>query len=99
MSAIQALTTRREIGTVNSKTFYLKFDGAYSGMLCTALKVSWRDHITNENLYGHLLKVSSKIRKRRMRVAGHCVRHKDEEASKLVLWQPQHRQTERELKT
>ena len=30
-----------------------------------------------------------------MRVAGHCVRHKEEEASKLVLWQPQHGQTKR----
>ena len=64
-------------------------------MLRTALNVSWRDHLTNKDLYGHLPKVSSKIRERRMRVAGHCVRHKEEEASKLVLWQPQHGQTKR----
>ena len=25
---------------------------------------------------------------RRLRLAGHCVRHTEEEASKLVLWQP-----------
>ena len=48
-------------------------------MLPTVLNVSWRDHITGEDLCGHLLKVSSKIRERRMRVAGHCVRHKEEE--------------------
>ena len=48
-------------------------------MLHTALNVSWRDHIANEDLYGHLPKVSSKIRERRMMVAGHCVRHKEEE--------------------
>ena len=29
------------------------------------------------------------------RVAGHCVGHKEEEASHLVLWQPQHRHTKR----
>ena len=30
-----------------------------------------------------------------MRVTGHCVRHKEEEASQLVLWQPQHGKTKR----
>ena len=25
-----------------------------------------------------------------MRLAGHCLRHSEEEASKLVLWDPQH---------
>ena len=30
-----------------------------------------------------------------MRVAGHCVRHKEEEASKLVLRQPQRGRTKR----
>ena len=53
-----------------------------------------RDQITNEDPYSHLPKVSRKIRERRMRVAGHCDRHKEEEASRLVLlWQKQHRQT------
>ena len=59
--------------------FYLKVDGAYTRMLRTVLSVSWRDHITDEDLYGHVLKVSNKIREGRMRVAGHCVRHKEEE--------------------
>ena len=61
-------------------------------MLHTPLNISCRDHITNEDLYDHLPKVSDKIRERRMRVAGHCIRHKKEEALKLVLWQPQHGQ-------
>ena len=64
-------------------------------MLRTALNVSWRDHVTNEDLYGHLPKVSSKIRERPMRAAGHCVRHKEKEASKVMLWQLQHGQTKR----
>ena len=59
--------------------FYLKVDGAYTRMLRTVLSVSWRDHIADEDLYGHVLKVSNKIREGRMRVAGHCVRHKEEE--------------------
>ena len=64
---------------MNSRTFYLNVDGAYTRMLSTILNVSWMYHITDEDLYSHLPKVSSKIRKRRMRVAGHCVKHKEEE--------------------
>ena len=64
-------------------------------MLRIALNVSWRDHVTNEDLYGHLPKVSSKISERPMRAAGHCVRHKEKEASKVMLWQLQHGQTKR----
>ena len=44
---------------------------------------SWRDHVTNEDLYGHLPKVSSKIRERPMRAAGHCLRHKEKEHRRL----------------
>ena len=57
-------------------------------LLRSALNISWRDHVSNNILYGALPKLSSKIRERRMRLAGHCVRHKEEEASKLVLWNP-----------
>ena len=53
-----------------------------------ALNVSWKSHTTNEQLYGDLPKVSAKVRQRRMRLAGHCVRHPEEMASRLVLWQP-----------
>ena len=53
------------------------------------------DHIASEDPYGDFPKVCSKIRERRMRVAGHCVRQKEEEALRLVLWQPQHGQTKR----
>ena len=77
----------RETWTLTKST-EKQIDGAYARMLRTALNVSWRDHITNKDLYGHVPKVSSKIRERRMRVAWHCVTHKEEEASKLVLWQP-----------
>ena len=76
---------------MNSRTFYLIVDGAYTRMLSTVLNVSRTDHITDEDLYGHLLKVSSKIRERRMRVAGHCVRHKEQEqgcALTKIEWSP-----------
>jgi len=33
-------------------------------------------------------KISTKIRTRRLKLAGHCVRHPEEVASNLVLWVP-----------
>ena len=63
-------------------------DGSYTRMLRTALNIRWQDHITNEEVYGCLPKVSWKIAERRCRLAGHCVRHPEEEASKTVLWIP-----------
>ena len=63
-------------------------DGVYTRMLRVALNVSWKDHITNVNLYGKLPRLSDKIRQRRMRLAGHCVRHLELSACELILWEP-----------
>ena len=85
----------------NSETWTLtkklekQLDGCYTRMLRMALNISWRRHPTNRELYGNLPPLSLKIRKRRLRLAGHCVRHDDEVASDLVLWQPTDGQTRR----
>ena len=71
-----------------TKALQKKIDGCYTRMLRMALNVSWQSHTSNAMLYGNLPKVSSKIRKRRMQLAGHLIRHEEEIANKLVLWQP-----------
>ena len=71
-----------------TKTLSNRLDGCYTRLLRKALNVPWRQHQTNEQLYGQLPKISTKIRQRRMRIAGHCVRHPEEMAHKLVLWEP-----------
>ena len=54
-----------------------------------AMNVSWKQHVTNEELlYGNLPKVTTKIAIHMLRLAGYCVRHPVEIASQLVLWQP-----------
>ena len=68
-------------------------DGVYTRMLRAALNVSWKDHVTNIDLYGYLPRLSDTIRKRRMRLAGHCVRHSELTASELILWKEDHRKT------
>ena len=67
-----------------------KIDGAYTRMLRAALNVSWKDHMTNAELYGKISPISQTIRTQRMRFAGHVWRNKDELASDVLLWEPTH---------
>ena len=48
--------------------------------------VSWRDHITNKELYGDLPKITTRISIRRLHFAGHCMRSKGRIISELVTW-------------
>ena len=71
-------------GNVENNTNYDKA----TRILRMALNVSWKQHIPNIQLYGELPPASTKVQQRRMRLVGHCVRHDDEVANKLVLRQP-----------
>ena len=71
-----------------TKTLRKHLDGCYTRMLRMAYNVSWKDKVRNEDLYGSLPPVSSKVASRRLKLAGHCARHPEEVASKLVLWEP-----------
>ena len=70
-----------------------QLDGMYTRMLRMVLDISWQSHTTNTDLYGNLPKLTQKISERRLRLAGHCVRHANEVASDIVLWQPTHGRT------
>ena len=64
-------------------------DGTYTKMLRMVLGVSWKDKISNAVLYNGLPKVSEKIKSRRLKLAGHCVRHPELLANDLVTWEPE----------
>ena len=57
-------------------------------MLRKSLHISWQEHSTNKNVYDKLPLVSSKIKSRRMRMAGHCIRHPQLSTNPLILWEP-----------
>ena len=57
-------------------------------MLRKALNISWQEHSINKNVYGKLPLVSFKIKSRRMRMAGHCIRHPEQSTYPLILWEP-----------
>ena len=65
-------------------------DGCYTRLLRTALNVHWSAHITNKYLYGNLVKVTDKIRERRLQLAGHITRHPEEIAHNLLFWEPKY---------
>jgi len=67
-----------------------KLDGTYTKMLRKVYNVSWRDCLTNKQLYGPLPAISSVVRQRRLALAGHVVRG-NEPAGRLMDWLPEGR--------
>ena len=88
------LSTVESVLLYNASTWTLtkqlsrRIDGSYTKMLRMALNVHWVQHMTNAELYGNLPRVSFKIAEQRLRISGHCVRHPEELASELILWEP-----------
>ena len=50
--------------------------------------ITWRQHPTRHQLYGHLPPITKTIQVRRTRHAGHCWRSRDELISDVLLWTP-----------
>ena len=73
-----------------TKSMAKRIDGCYTRMLRMALNINWKERRTNREVYGDLPRVTTKIQERRMKLAGHVVRHDDLVANKLVLWEPTH---------
>ena len=69
-------------------TLQKSLDGCYTRMLRAVLNVDQNIHITNKDLYRQLPRLSKKVAARRMKLAGHCHRHRELPASRLVLWEP-----------
>ena len=88
LSAIEPILLYGAEAWTVTKSLRKRLDGCYTRMLRMVFNVSWKDKVRNEDLYGRLPPASSKVASRRLKLAGHCARHLDEVASKLVLWEP-----------
>ena len=73
-----------------TRTLEKQLDGCYTRMLRAALGVSWRDHMTNLELYGRIPPISTTLRERRIRFSGYIWRSKNEISSQLLFWEPRH---------
>ena len=67
-----------------------RLDQTYTRMLRKVYNVTWKDKITNKELYGDMSKLSSIIRRRRLQLAGHSFRDQTSPAHQLVTWSPKH---------
>jgi hypothetical protein len=65
-----------------------KLDGCYTRLLRYCLGFKWSDHITNDELYGGLARVSERLLDRKLRFVGHCqrAREADQPIKHLLLW-------------
>ena len=75
-----------------TKLLEKKLDGKYTRMLRAILNKTQRQHLTKQQLYGHLAPITKTIKVRRTRHAGHCRRSWDEFISDFLLWTPSHDQ-------
>ena len=58
----------------------------YTRVLRAILNMSWRQHPTKHQLYGHLPPITKTIQVRRTRHEGHCWRCRDELISDVLPW-------------
>ena len=65
-----------------------KLDGTYTRMLRAIYNIPWQEFRSNKELYGTLPRISSVVKCRRLKLAGHVTRH-DEPAGKVLLWTPE----------
>ena len=59
-------------------------------MLRKIFSMSWRDHWTNNQLYGSLPHLSSILTKCQLTLRGQVLRH-DQHAAQVLLWEPEAR--------
>ena len=65
-----------------------KIDVNYTRMLQAILNKSWRQHPTEQQLYGHLPPITKTIRIRQTSHMGHCWRSRDKLISDVLPWTP-----------
>ena len=71
-----------------TKRMEKKLYSDYTRMVRAILNKSWRQHLTKQQLYGHLPPITKTIKIRRTRHAGHCWRSRDKLISDVLLWSP-----------
>jgi len=66
-------------------TLEKSLNGCHTRMLRAALSIKWWQHVPNSELYDSLTKVGDKVAARRMDLLGHCSRHPELPAGKVIL--------------
>ena len=70
-----------------TKSLEKQLNNCYTRLLQMVFNVHWKEHVTNEELYGTMMRVTDKIQDRKMRFAGHNIRQAWTPLSKLICWE------------
>ena len=73
-----------------TKPMEKKLDSNYTNILRAILNKSWRQYLTKQQMYGHLLPITKTNKIRQTRHVEHCWRSKDKLISEVFLWTPSH---------
>ena len=57
--------------------------------------ISWKDQVTNKELYGNADKVTNTIKNQRLSLSGHVFHDETSPAQKMITWIPSHGQATR----
>ena len=77
------------------EVLWKKLDGNYKKMLRAILNKSWRQHLTKQQLYGHIPPIMKTIQVKWTRHVGHCWNSRDELISD-ILFGPLHMDEQRQ---
>ena len=79
-----------EIARFDAGRARLTKNGCYTRLVWMVLDSEWKDHkrncVTNPDTYSSLQRISTKIQKRRMWLAGQIRRHDELVGHELLLW-------------
>ena len=73
-----------------TKTLQKGLDGCYTRLLRHALNIKWQQRLTNKQLYKDIPPISTVLRVRRLKFAGHCYRSASECVTDVLFWDPKH---------
>ena len=62
--------------------------GFYTHLLRMAQNISWKNKISNEQLYNGSPIAKFIISEIMLNLAGHCIRHKEEMTHNIIVWTP-----------
>ena len=77
-----------------TKSLEKQLNGWYTRLLRMVFNVHWKEYVTNEELFGTMMKVADKIQERRMRFAGHNLRQAGTPGPKIGRWCDRYRGVE-----
>ena len=70
VSTVQSVLLHRSEAWTLTTSLEKQANGCYTRLVRMVFNVHWKEHVTNEELHGTMMRVTDKIQERKMRFAG-----------------------------